>query len=71
MIQDFQAHGSTASGDVIRLAGFSDHTFDQALADGHIAQSGADVVISDGTSIIATLQNVSLAALHANDFMFS
>ncbi|WP_249779419.1 beta strand repeat-containing protein [Bradyrhizobium sediminis] len=71
VIQDFQVHGSSASGDVIGLAGFSDHTFDQALADGHIAQSGADVVISDGTGIIATLQNVSLAALHANDFMFS
>jgi Ca2+-binding RTX toxin-like protein len=71
VIQDFEVHGASAQGDVVRLAGFSDHTFDQALADGHIAQSGADVVISDGTNIVATLQNVSLAALHANDFMFA
>jgi hypothetical protein len=55
---------------VVSLAGFSDHTFEQAIADGHIAQSGADVVISDGTSVVATLQNVSLASLHANDFLF-
>ena len=69
VIQDFQVHGAGSQGDVIRLTGFSDHTFDQALAGGHIAQSGADVVISDGTNIIATL-HVSLASLHANDFMF-
>jgi Ca2+-binding RTX toxin-like protein len=71
VIQDFQVHGAGSQGDVIRLTGFSDHTFDQALAGGHIAQSGADVVISDGTNIFATLQNVSLASLHANDFMFA
>jgi Ca2+-binding RTX toxin-like protein len=71
VIQDFQVHGTSAQGDVVRLTGFSDHTFDQALADGHIAQSGADVVISDGTNIVATLQNISLASLHAHDFMFT
>jgi Ca2+-binding RTX toxin-like protein len=71
VVQDFQVHGTNAQGDALRLDGFSDHTFDQALADGHIAQAGADVVISDGANIVATLQNVSLAALHANDFMFA
>ena len=71
VIQDFQVHGNSTQGDVIRLAGFSDHSFDQALADGHIAQSGSDVVISDGTNIVATLQNISLASLHAHDFMFA
>ncbi len=71
VIQDFQVHGASAQGDVVHLEGFADHTFDQALADSHIAQSGADVVIFDGTDIIATLQNVSLASLHANDFMFA
>ena len=71
VIQDFQVHGTGAQGDVVRLTGSSDHTFDQALADGHIAQSGADVVISDGMSIVATLQNISLASLHAHDFMFT
>jgi len=70
VIQDFQAHGTSAQGDLITLAGFSDHTFDQAVADGHIAQSGADVVISDGTNDVAVLQNVFLTSLHANDFLF-
>ncbi len=71
VIQDFQVHGTGAQGDVIKLTDSPDHTFDQALADGHIAQSGADVVISDGTDIVATLQNISLASLHAQDFMFA
>jgi Ca2+-binding RTX toxin-like protein len=71
VIQDFQVHGTSAQGDMVRLTGSSDHTFDQALADGHIAQSGADVAISDGTSVVATLQNISLASLHAHDFLFA
>jgi Ca2+-binding RTX toxin-like protein len=71
VIQDFQVHGTSTQGDVVRLAGFSDHSFDQALADGHIAQSGSDVIISDGTNIVATLQNILLATLHAHDFMFA
>jgi hypothetical protein len=45
-----------------------DHTFEQAIADGHIVIR-ADVVISDGTSVVATLQNVSPPA-YANDFLF-
>ena len=71
VIQDFQLHGAASQGDVFRLEGSSDHSFAQALADGHIAQSGADVVISDGTNIVATLQNVSLAALNSHDFLFA
>jgi Ca2+-binding RTX toxin-like protein len=71
VITDFQVHGVSAQGDVVALAGFSDHTFDQAIADGHIAQSGTDVVISDGTHIIATLQDIALDSLHAQDFLFS
>jgi Ca2+-binding RTX toxin-like protein len=71
VVQDFQVHGTSPQGDVVRLQGFADHTLDQALADGHIAQSGADVVISDGTTVVATLQNVALASLHAHDFMFA
>ncbi len=71
VIQDFQVHGASAQqGDVVRLEGGPDHTFAQAVADGHIAQSGADVVISDGTNVIATLQHISVADLHAHDFMF-
>jgi len=71
VIQDFQLHGAGTQGDVVRLTGFSDHSFDQALADDHIAQAGADVVISDGTNVVATRQNISLASLHAHDFMFA
>jgi Ca2+-binding RTX toxin-like protein len=71
VVQDFQVHGTSAQGDVVRLAGFSDHTFDQAIADGHIAQSGTNVIISDGANVVATLQNLSLASLHAHDFLFA
>jgi Ca2+-binding RTX toxin-like protein len=71
VVQGFQAHGAGAQGDVIALASATDHTFAQAVADGHIAQSGADVVISDGANVVATLQNIALASLHANDFLFS
>ena len=71
VVQDFQLHGAASQGDVLRLEGSSDHSFAEALADGHIAQSGADVLISDGTSIVATLQNVSLAALNSHDFLFA
>jgi hypothetical protein len=71
VIQGFEAHGVGTLGDVVALAGSPDHTFDQAVADGHIAQSGADDVISDGTNVAATLQNTLLTSLHANDFLFS
>jgi len=71
VIQNFQVHGASAQGDVVSLSGFLDHTFDDAVADGHIAQSGADVLISDGTNVIATLQGISVADLHAQDFLFS
>jgi Ca2+-binding RTX toxin-like protein len=71
LIQGFQGHGAGSQGDLVSLMGSSDHTFDQAVADGHIAQSGADVVISDGANVTATLQNILLTSLHANDFLFS
>ena len=71
VIKGFQAHGASAAGDVVALAGFADRTFDQAVADGHIAQAGADVVITDGANVVATLQHVLLTSLHANDFAFS
>src|SRR5215471_77825 len=34
-VMSFQTHGAGTQGDVIALAGFQDHSFDQALADGH------------------------------------
>jgi Ca2+-binding RTX toxin-like protein len=71
VVKGFQAHGAGPQGDVVALAGFVDQSFAQAVGDGHIAQSGADVVISDGAHVVATLQNVLLTALHANDFAFS
>jgi Ca2+-binding RTX toxin-like protein len=70
VVQGFQAHGVSAQGDIVALAGFADQSFAQAVADGHIAQSGADVAISDGTHVVATLQNVLLTSLQANDFAF-
>ncbi len=71
VVKGFQAHGAGAQGDVVALSGFADHSFAQAIGDGHIAQSGGDVVVSDGAHIVATLQNVLLSSLHANDFVFS
>jgi len=69
VIQDFQVHGSGTQGDVIELEGLNDD-FAHMVQEGHIVQSGTDVVITDGTHTVVTLQNVSLAALHANDFHF-
>jgi Ca2+-binding RTX toxin-like protein len=69
-ILDFQAHGAGAVGDLIVLNGFADHSFADLLAHGDIVQSGADVVISGAAGAIVTLQGVSLASLHANDFLF-
>jgi Ca2+-binding RTX toxin-like protein len=71
VVKGFQAHGATLQGDVVALSGFADHSFAQAVGDGHLAQSGADVLISDGTHGVATLQNVLLTSLHASDFAFS
>jgi Ca2+-binding RTX toxin-like protein len=70
VVKGFQAHGAGALGDVVALSGFADQSFAQAIGDGHIVQSGADVAISDGTHVVATLQNVLLTSLHANDFAF-
>jgi len=71
VVKGFQVHGAGAQGDVIALAGFADQSFAEAVADGHIVQSSADVAISDGTHVVATLQNVLLSSLHPNDFAFS
>jgi Ca2+-binding RTX toxin-like protein len=70
VVQNFQVHGASAQGDTILLKGFADATFDQAVADGDIAQFGNDVHISDGAHLVATLADVSLASLHAQDFLF-
>jgi Ca2+-binding RTX toxin-like protein len=68
-VRNFQVHGANAQGDVISLTGFADQTFAQAVANGHIAQAGADVVISDGANVIATLHDISIFSLTAQDFM--
>jgi hypothetical protein len=79
-IVDFQGHANNGQGDQIVLHGFSDHSFDQAVADGYIAQVGDSVVISYagvyvGASAISgpeiTLQHTQLADLRAADFLFS
>jgi Ca2+-binding RTX toxin-like protein len=69
-VDGFQAHAGGATGDLIELIGVPDTSFDAALANHHITQSGADVIVSDGSGVIATLHSVSLASLSANDFLF-
>lgn len=69
-VTDFQAHAGGVTGDLIQLTGGSDASFDDALANHHLAQSGADVIISDASGMIATLRDVQLSTLHANDFLF-
>jgi Ca2+-binding RTX toxin-like protein len=71
VIQDIQIHGASIHGDMVALAGFSNHSFGQAVADGHIAQSGANVIVSDRTGIVMTMQNTSLLSLSAQDFRFN
>ena len=56
--------------DLIVLNGVSDHSFAEALANGHIVQAGADVLVGDASGSIVTLANVSLSSLHASDFLF-
>ena len=71
VVLDFTPHSAgLAEADLIHLIDFTDQTFEEAIANGHIAQAGVDVVISDGANIVATLQNVALASLRANDFLF-
>jgi Ca2+-binding RTX toxin-like protein len=69
-IVDFHAHGVGAEADLIELSGFSDHSFDEAVANGHIVQAGADVLIASASGAIVTLHHVSLASLDASDFLF-
>ena len=70
-IMGFQAHDASGHGDVLSLHGFADHSFDQAVAHGHIGQVGADTMISDGAHVVATLHDVLLSHLHAGDFAFA
>ena len=65
-VMDFQADDA----DRIVLKDFADASFSQAIANHHIVQSGADVVIADGSGLVVTLQDISLASLHAKDFLF-
>jgi Ca2+-binding RTX toxin-like protein len=69
-VTGFQAHAGGASGDVIELIGVPDANFDAAVAAHHIVQSGADVILTDNSGVIATLHNLSLASLSAGDFLF-
>jgi hypothetical protein len=62
-ISDFRGHAPGGDGDVIVLKGFADHTIAEAVANGHISQSGADVVVSDGSGPVITLQNTLLSQL--------
>lgn len=64
LFQGFQA------GDHVDLHGGADHSFADLVANGHIAQVGADVVITDGAGASLTLVGVNLAGLSASDFLF-
>ncbi len=77
----FAFHGGDASQDVfigfqgggvdhIHIAGSADHSLADLVANGHIAQSGADVVITDGAGTTLTLTGVSLGSLTGSDFLF-
>jgi Ca2+-binding RTX toxin-like protein len=67
-ITGFQPHGASESGGLIVLQNYSDTSFANAVANHHIYQSGNDVIVADASHFIVTLQNTSLADLHANDF---
>ena len=69
-VLDFQAHTYADAGDAIALHAFPDHDFASAIDHGHIAQTGADVVISDDAGVIVTLRNTLLSDLGATDFLF-
>jgi Ca2+-binding RTX toxin-like protein len=59
------------SGDHIDLRDAADHSFAELVANGHIVQSGADVLILDGAGTTLTLANVDVANLSATDFLFA
>ena len=69
-VAGFEAHGANPSGDMIILNGFADHSFADAVAAHHIFQAGTDVTSADGTGLVVTLQNTTLAGLGASDFLF-
>jgi hypothetical protein len=64
-------HGAQSGGsDHIDLVGGTDHSFADLVANGHITQVDADVVITDGDSTFLTLTNTDLGSLTAADFLF-
>jgi Ca2+-binding RTX toxin-like protein len=69
-ILEFQAHSGSAEADLIVLNGFADHTFASAVANHHIAQVGADVIVDDGAGAVVRLVGTSLSDLGASDFLF-
>lgn len=70
VIVGFHAHGAGGNADTVVLNGYADQSFADLTANGHLVQSGADVLVTDGTDTIVTLQNVALANLSASDFLF-
>lgn len=70
-ITDFQTHAGGSDADRLVLDRFADHSFNAAVAHGHITQVGADVVVSDAAGAIVTLSNTQLTSLSASDFLFA
>ncbi|WP_293905055.1 hypothetical protein [Phenylobacterium sp.] len=66
----FRGHALGGEADVVSVFSTVDHSVADLFAHGHIFQSGANVVLTDGAGAFLTLANVSLASLSASDFLF-
>src|SRR5205085_8046159 len=69
-ILEFRTHATSAEADLIQLNGFADHSFASAVANHHIVQAGADVIIDDGAGAAIRLLNTALSDLGGSDFLF-
>lgn len=69
IIEDFDANNDFEKIDLSRVSGITD--FNDLVNGGHMATSGANVVINDGSGNTITLLNASIAdLLDGNDFIF-
>jgi hypothetical protein len=71
VIASFRPHSASGGGgDTIDVSGLPETSLTFMKLFGHISQSGADVVITDGLGSFLTLTNTSLASLTSADFIF-
>lgn len=70
VITNFHSHQAFgASADTVAIGRDLDFSFADLVNHGHIFQSGANVVITDGNHIIVTLQNIQLSTLNSSDIV--